>query len=99
MKAASVHFLISYTVSPCAIYYKIIPYFVNLNTAFYVINQLTHFGPVIGIDHYFTTFDLPSGLQCYIAIITVDTEDTRFIAPPTPLTFYPGIMKFARSPD
>lgn len=92
MKFASVTFLRSSTVNPYNIYHRTIPYDVNLKTAFYVINVDTASDPVIGIVHYFIIFGYPFGELCSIATTTVEPHATKSIAPPTPFTFWPGII-------
>lgn len=55
------------------------------------------FRPVSGSVHSGTIFDSPFLLQCSMVTMTRFTPATRSIAPPMPLTIFPGIIQFAMS--
>ena len=54
--------------------------------------------PVSGSEHVFTIFAEPSRATCSISTMTRPAPCTRSIAPPGPLTIFPGIIQLARSP-
>lgn len=69
-------------------------------TARSVMMWLRQRDPVKGKEHSFLIFGLPSRAQCSRTEMTLVFSgfETRSIAPPIPLTTFPGIMKLARSP-
>src|SRR5690606_11659047 len=67
-------------------------------TARSVITRSTTPRPVSGSEHSCTIFGLPSLATCSISTITRLAPCTRSMAPPGPLTIFPGIIQFARSP-
>ncbi len=64
-----------------------------------VINLFTTPFPVKGKEHFSNTFDYPLLFKCSIKTITLDPDATKSIAPPIPLTFFPGIIQLAKSPS
>ncbi len=54
--------------------------------------------PVMGSVHCGRILGLPSLAQCSITATTRRTPATRSIAPPGPLTIFPGTIQFAMSP-
>ena len=60
--------------------------------------RLTTFAPVSGRSHSLTSFGDPSRATCSVRTTTRGVPATRSIAPPMPLTIFPGIIQLARSP-
>src|ERR1700681_3200637 len=54
--------------------------------------------PVMGRLHCLSILGEPSRAVCSIRTITRRTPETKSIAPPGPLTIFPGTIQFARSP-
>ncbi len=54
--------------------------------------------PVSGRSHRWTIFGLPSLATCSMRTSTRRAPWTRSIAPPMPLTIFPGIIQLAMSP-
>ena len=64
-----------------------------------VITMSTQFFPVRGRLHLSNILCPPPFAVCSIVTITFEPgAETRSIAPPIPLTIFPGIIQFARSP-
>lgn len=64
-----------------------------------VITMSTQFFPVRGRLHFSNILCPPPFAICSIVTITFEPgAETRSIAPPIPLTIFPGIIQFARSP-
>lgn len=68
-----------------------------LNTANSVITVSTTDLPVKGKSHYYNNLWAPLAV-CSITTITLDPQATKSIAPPIPLTIFPGIIQLAISP-
>ena len=68
------------------------------STARSVTTFLTHPTPVRGRVHALKSLDSPSRLLCCIATIMLSALATKSMAPPMPLTIFPGIFQFAMSP-
>ena len=60
---------------------------------------LTHPTPVSGSEHALTSFGVPSLALCSIITTIFFTPATRSMAPPIPLTIFPGIIQLAISPE
>ena len=63
-----------------------------------VMIRLTTPLPVKGSEQCFKILGLPSLAVCSIRITIFCTPATKSIAPPMPLTFFPGIIQLAKSP-
>ena len=63
-----------------------------------VMTRLTTARPVRGKLHSLTIFNMPSLVRCSIITMTRFAPWTRSMAPPIPLTSFPGTNQLARSP-
>ena len=67
-------------------------------TASSVTTRFTHPTPVSGRVQAGSNFDSPSRFVCIMATMMRSALATRSMAPPMPLTIFPGIFQFAMSP-
>src|SRR5690606_28294629 len=96
--AGSVASMTSCTLTPGAVSTSTSPSGVTSMTARSVMMRSTTPLPVSGREHSSTIFAEPSLATCSMRMMTRPAPCTRSMAPPGPLTIFPGIIQFARSP-